>query len=76
MLSVLTGLSVWKPIQLSWLTTLFGGFQAARYWHFWAVWLFVGFIVTHVFMVFVADPASFRAMITGWYRGRFTNDEA
>lgn len=74
-LSVLTGLAVWKPIQLSWLTAVFGGFQAARYWHFWAVWLFVGFIVTHVFMVFVADPASFRAMITGWYRGRYTSDE-
>lgn len=74
-LSVLTGLAVWKPIQLSWLTAIFGGFQAARYWHFWAVWLFVGFIVTHVFMVFVADPASFRAMLTGWYRGRYTSDE-
>jgi thiosulfate reductase cytochrome b subunit len=74
-LSVLTGLTVWKPVQLSWLTALFGGFQAARYWHFWAVWLFVVFIVTHVFMVFVADPASFRAMITGWYRGRYTSDE-
>lgn len=74
-LSVLTGVSIWKPVQFSWLTALFGGFQTARYWHFWAVWLFVGFIVTHVFMVVVADPASIRAMITGWYRGRYTSDE-
>jgi thiosulfate reductase cytochrome b subunit len=74
-LSVLTGWAVWKPIQLKWLTALFGGYQAARYWHFWAVWLFVAFSAAHVFMVFVADPASLRAMITGTYRGRYTSDE-
>jgi thiosulfate reductase cytochrome b subunit len=75
MLSVLSGLAVWKPVQLSWLTYAFGGFQAARYWHFLAVWLFVGFTIVHVTLVFVADPASLRAMLTGWYRGRF-RDEA
>src|SRR5256885_1978727 len=57
-LSVLTGLAVWKPIQLSWLVAIFGGVQAARYWHFWAGWVFVGFIVTQVFMVFVAEATS------------------
>lgn len=74
-LSVLTGWAIYKPVQLHWLSALFGGFQAARYWHFWAVWLFVAFTLVHVVMVVVADPASFRAMITGTYRGRFTNDE-
>jgi thiosulfate reductase cytochrome b subunit len=74
-LSVLSGWAIYKPVQLAWLTRLFGGFQAARYWHFCAVWLFVAFIVVHVVMVFVADPASLRAMITGTYRGRFTDDE-
>jgi thiosulfate reductase cytochrome b subunit len=69
--SVLTGLAVWKPIQLSWLVFAFGGFQAARYWHFIAVWLFVGFTIVHVTLVFAADPASLRAMVTGWYRGKF-----
>ncbi|HSR40905.1 MAG TPA: hypothetical protein VLL48_02005, partial [Longimicrobiales bacterium] len=64
-----------KPVQLWWLTAAFGGFQAARYWHFWAVWLFVGFTVVHVALVFLADPASLRSMITGEYRGRFTHDE-
>ncbi|HKI94587.1 MAG TPA: cytochrome b/b6 domain-containing protein [Gemmatimonadales bacterium] len=75
MLSVLTGFAVYKPVQLSWLTAIFGGYQLARYWHFCAVWLFVGFLIVHVIMVFVADPASFRAMITGRYRGRYTRDE-
>lgn len=73
--SVLTGWAIYKPVQLSWLTGLLGGFQAARYWHFAAVWLFVGFIVVHVMMVFVADPPSLGAMITGTYRGRFKSDE-
>jgi len=70
-LAVLTGLSIYKPLQFSWLTALFGGFQAARYWHFWIVWIFVGFSVVHVLLVFLVDPASLRAMLTGWYRGRF-----
>lgn len=74
-LSVLTGLAIWKPVQLSGLTWLFGGFQAARYWHFLAVWLFVGFTIVHVALVFLADPASLRAMITGRYKGRYVSDE-
>ncbi|HWH04037.1 MAG TPA: cytochrome b/b6 domain-containing protein [Gemmatimonadales bacterium] len=74
-LSVLTGLSIYKATQFSWLTMLFGGFQAARYWHFWAVWIFVGFTLAHVTLVFLVDPHSLRAMITGWYRGRFPSHD-
>lgn len=74
--SVLSGFAMWKPVQLWWLTAAFGGFQTARYVHFWAVWLFVGFTVVHVVLVFVVDPASLRAMVTGRYSGRFQSDEA
>jgi len=74
-LAVLTGFAIYKPTQLAWLTTLFGGFQAARYWHFWTVWIFVGFLIVHVVLVFAVDPASLRAMITGWYRGRFPSHD-
>ena len=70
-LSVLTGFAIYKPVQLAWLTALFGGYELARYWHFWAVCIFVGFTLLHVALVFLVDPASLRAMITGWYRGRF-----
>ncbi|MGE0353666.1 MAG: cytochrome b/b6 domain-containing protein [Gemmatimonadales bacterium] len=70
-ISVLTGFAIYKPIQLAWLTALFGGYELARYWHFVAVWLFVAFTLVHVVLVFLADPASLRAMITGWYRGKF-----
>ncbi len=74
-LSVLTGVAVWKPVQLWWLAAAFGGFQLARYWHFCAVWAFVAFAVVHVVLVFVADPASLRAMLTGLYRGRYVDHE-
>ncbi len=74
-LSVLTGFAIYKPIQLGWLTALFGGYELARYWHFWAVWLFVAFTLVHVALVFLVDPASLRAMITGWYRGRFPSHD-
>jgi thiosulfate reductase cytochrome b subunit len=74
-LSVLTGFAVYKPVELSWLTALFGGYELARYWHFWAVWLFVAFLVVHVALVLLVDPASLRAMITGWYRGRFPSHD-
>lgn len=71
--SVLTGFAIAKPIQLASLTDLFGGYQSARYIHFVAVWTFTAFLVVHVVMVFVADPASMRAILTGRYRGRFPN---
>jgi thiosulfate reductase cytochrome b subunit len=71
---VLTGFAIAKPIQLGWLTGLFGGYELARYWHFVVVWAFTLFTIMHVIMVLVADRASLRAIITGRYRGRFPND--
>ncbi|HET9064481.1 MAG TPA: cytochrome b/b6 domain-containing protein [Gemmatimonadales bacterium] len=69
--SVLTGIAIAKPIQLGFLTSMFGGDELARYWHFVAVWTFIAFTIMHVVMVFVADRASLRAILTGRYRGRF-----
>src|SRR5262249_331404 len=34
---ILSGLSIWKPVQLQWLTALFGGYDAARYVHFFCM---------------------------------------
>ncbi len=75
-LAVASGLAIWKPVQLAWLTALFGGYEWARYWHFVTVWIFAAFILVHVALVFLVDPASLRAMITGWYRGRFPSEGA
>ncbi|HVR10676.1 MAG TPA: cytochrome b/b6 domain-containing protein [Thermoanaerobaculia bacterium] len=74
-ISVLSGFAIYKPAQLSWLTAMFGGYELARYWHFWAVFLFLAFTLVHVTLVLVVDPASLRAMITGWYRGRFPSHD-
>lgn len=74
-IAALSGFAIYKPVQLSWLTSLFGGYELARYWHFVTVWLFVGFTLLHVALVFLVDPASLRGMITGWYRGRFPSHD-
>jgi thiosulfate reductase cytochrome b subunit len=74
-IAVLTGFAIYKPAQLSWLTALFGGYELTRYWHFWTVWIFIAFTIVHVLLVFLVDPASLRAMITGWYRGRFPSHD-
>ena len=73
--SALSGFAIYKPVQLAWLVTLFGGFELARYWHFLAVWAFIAFTIVHVVLVFTVDPASLRAMITGRYRGRFPSHD-
>ena len=61
---VLSGLSIWKPVQLQWLTALFGGYDAARYVHFFAMSAIVLFLVVHV-VVALLVPKSLRAMIIG-----------
>jgi thiosulfate reductase cytochrome b subunit len=61
---VLSGLSIWKPVQLQWLTTLFGGYDAARYVHFFCMAAIVGFLVVHVLLALLV-PKSLRAMVTG-----------
>jgi Ni/Fe-hydrogenase b-type cytochrome subunit len=66
-LLVLTGLAIWKPVQLSLLTSLFGGYVWARYWHFVATVALVALSVVHVFMIFAVDPYSLKSMITGNY---------
>ena len=61
---VLSGLAMWKPVQLWWLAALFGGYEPARYVHFFAMAAIVGFTVIHVVMAFVV-PKALRAMIVG-----------
>ena len=69
---VLSGLAIWKPVSLGWLTALFGGYVWARYWHFVAMLALVVLAVGHVFMVLAVDPYSIRSMITGGYSERLS----
>lgn len=63
--SVLTGLAIYKPLQLAWLTAMFGGYQWARWLHFWLTIFFVTFFVVHIVQVVLAGWSNFRSMITG-----------
>jgi len=67
LLAVVSGIAIWKPVQLAPLTDLMGGYVWARYWHFLAMTLLVILSVVHVFMVFAVDPYSLKSMITGGY---------
>jgi len=66
--AVTSGIAIWKPVQLGWLTRLLGGYVWARYWHFLAMFGLVALGLVHVFMVLSVDPYSIPAMITGRYR--------
>src|SRR6266576_3563750 len=63
-LIVLSGLAIWKPVQLQYLTALFGGYDVARYVHFICMAAIVAFIVVHVALALLV-PKSLRAMIIG-----------
>ena len=61
---VLSGLSMWKPVQFQELTALFGGYDVARYVHFFAMAAIVGFLVVHIALALIV-PKSLRAMVAG-----------
>jgi thiosulfate reductase cytochrome b subunit len=61
---VVSGLSIWKPVQLKYLTDLFGGYDTARYVHFFAMSSIVAFLTVHVALALIV-PKSLRAMIFG-----------
>jgi thiosulfate reductase cytochrome b subunit len=63
-LIVLSGLSMWKPVQLQWLVAVFGGYEVARYVHFGCMAAIVGFLVVHIALALLV-PKSLRAMIIG-----------
>jgi thiosulfate reductase cytochrome b subunit len=64
--SLLTGLAIYKPTQLHIITTLFGGYEMARWFHFWLTLFFVGFFLIHVAQVIRSGWNNFRAMIIGY----------
>jgi len=62
---LVTGLAIYKPTQMHWLTTLLGGYEMARWLHFWITMSFLGFFVVHVVQVVLAGWNNFRAMVSG-----------
>ncbi len=64
---VISGLAVWKPVQLQELASGLGGYEGARRIHFAAMALTVALVVVHVSMVLLV-PRTLGAMITGRIR--------
>uniref|UniRef100_UPI001BD528C8 cytochrome b/b6 domain-containing protein n=1 Tax=Serratia marcescens TaxID=615 RepID=UPI001BD528C8 len=63
-LSALSGLVLWKSVQFPLLRTLLGGYEAARYIHFFAMSALVAFVAIHLVMVALV-PRTLLAMLRG-----------
>jgi len=61
---VCSGLVIWKSVQFPLLRELLGGYDTARFIHFYAMGAMVGFVVIHIVMVALV-PRTLLAMIRG-----------
>ena len=64
--SLITGLAIYKPVQVQWLMTLCGGYEAARLEHFILTVGYVLFFLIHILQVIKAGWNNFRAMVAGF----------
>jgi thiosulfate reductase cytochrome b subunit len=63
---ILSGIAIYWPVQFSGITSLFGGYETARVWHFICMSALVLFFAGHLLMVAIAGWDNFLSMITGW----------
>ncbi len=68
LLSILTGIVLYNPVQFSFLAALMGGFHWARLWHFCVLCALLGFVFGHLIMVILHGWNNFTSMLTGWKR--------
>lgn len=66
-LIVISGVAIWKPVQLQELVALLGGYDVARYVHFAAMATIAAFVVIHLVLVILV-PKTLVPMITGGVR--------
>jgi thiosulfate reductase cytochrome b subunit len=64
--AIMTGLAIYKPVQLGWLTWILGGYEAARLEHFVLMIGFIFFFLIHIFQVIRAGWNNFRGMVAGY----------
>jgi len=64
--SLVTGLAIYKPTRLSWITALCGGYESARLIHFILTIGYCLFFLVHISQVIKAGWNNFQAMVTGW----------
>lgn len=63
--SLITGLSIYKPVQFHALCAMLGGYEWARAEHFILTILFTLFFLVHIIQVILAGWNNFRGMVTG-----------
>jgi thiosulfate reductase cytochrome b subunit len=63
-IEVLSGLAIYKPVQLPWLLFLFGGYDSARLVHFAGLVALAAFVVVHIVLV-ALHPRAVAEMVTG-----------
>jgi thiosulfate reductase cytochrome b subunit len=64
---VLSGLAIYKPVQLHWLLWIFGNYDIARLVHFLCLAALAAFALMHVVLV-ALHPRTFVDIITGGKR--------
>lgn len=64
--SLVTGLAIYKPTQLAWITAVCGGYESARLIHFILTIGYCLFFLVHIAQVIRAGWNNFQAMVTGW----------
>jgi thiosulfate reductase cytochrome b subunit len=73
--SLLTGIAIYKPTQLHIITILLGGYEMARWFHFWLTLFYVVFFLVHVAQVIRAGWNNFRAMLIGYQVAPIESDK-
>ena len=73
LMTFISGLEVWKPVQFQALGVIFGNYDTARFIHFCGMSLICAFIVVHIALVAIV-PSTLIPMITGRAKP-FPNEE-
>jgi thiosulfate reductase cytochrome b subunit len=66
LLQALSGLALWRPVQLSFLVSVMGGFQGVRIVHFAAMCGLLAFVPVHLVMVALAGWRNLKRMLVGF----------
>jgi thiosulfate reductase cytochrome b subunit len=64
--SLVTGLAIYKPSQAHLITLTLGGYEVARWLHFWLTMGYCAFFLIHISQVAKAGWNNFRAMVSGY----------
>lgn len=64
------GLGSWADNWFGWIVPVMGGSQNLRMWHDFGMWLFLFFVIVHIYMAiraeFMSPQSSIRTIINGW----------